>query len=1070
MAEPERKVYDDEGYDQPLSAEERANDAWFNNRAGMTDEELDAYNQGEGEALQSARERANQRWGMNGGTNKESTASDRPWAAPDSDNSSLSEREAGGGNNAPFGGDSESRSVEDIMSRKGAGGAAAGWATNMTTSAAAKSNPFAFAVSVLASNKRKALFGGGITGTIIGLFVFASMIASGPLKLIHAAQLLDNFHLSNSEEFGDSRRNNLFMYARNYAKGNAHRNNLGFFANQLADRYDAKLEKNGIKQIRDNRRSLQSLEIDTKTEAGRKMEANLREQGLIDGDVVPDVDGKLTIDTRGSGKTRLTRQSIDAALDAIGLDGKSTRVGRVVLRARNGATFHPFKNKAREKSEDYEDWRNKRREDRAKQQREGSNDLDANKPQADGEDTDKDGNIDSSDPEDVNAAKQAEDVIDELDDVDVDTVGGQGKIKTLKNNLIGRLGPAGTAAAGVAAVIGVSCAVKDVGNQVETVQYANKITPLVRRGVELAAAAGQAQAGQAHIDEIGEYVDGFYDEAAELAKDRDYFNAKSIQTENGNPNSNGPDISEEAKPSPPGEKDVVFEVLDNVPGLNIACNISDWVSGLPIVKQIGDASNAFISGSLEAVTGKSMDDYMNMLLNYLAGAGPNLLAQGAEAGNLDNIGTFLMNNEQMMTNGASELTREQSMELKMERFERDRIKNKQKSLYARLFDVNDAQSLVAKAVVQNPDVASISAASQSLTKIPSKLVNNVASIVSPRAHAANSYYDYGVPEYGFSAELRDNPDYADPFANADIVEPKLEELTEEYGECFDVKIETTSGGDNRLIQEESDGYPPEDMREKCMSSDPMLIRFRFYIADTMANKALVCLEGIDEKTCEELGYGSSGPAPTTSTGGGTTINGVECPPNMEEKADKPGYFKMPDAPGGEYTVNKYLTGGTQIYGSRQLVCVLYTVGMAYNEAMAGRSKLDIGDLNATGHQSHKWGVAVDLDARGELAAADHSEARGGEYSTEATITLGKLFVDTGAIKNIWWCERGAVGKPKGAPIRPEHLAGTDGTMNAIREYAESKGTPITLYCIDGHHNHFHVDIKDEYMLGAWEPS
>lgn len=189
--------------------------------------------------------------------------------------------------------------------------------------------------------------------------------------------------------------------------------------------------------------------------------------------------------------------------------------------------------------------------------------------------------------------------------------------------------------------------------------------------------------------------------------------------------------------------------------------------------------------------------------------------------------------------------------------------------------------------------------------------------------------------------------------------------------------------------------------------------------------------------------------------GGSGVEGVECPATMEPHPSQAGYFKMPDAPNGEYTFDAG-AGPEQRYGSETLVCVLYTVALAYKAKYQDQSTIDIGDLNASGHKSHFKGVANDLSADGAIAAAnDHTG-----YDTAATIELGKMFVDTGKLKNIWWCPPDA--SFNGQDQGESHVA--------IRSYAEEKGTPVNIKCIEGHRNHFHIDILDEFIIpGSFTP-
>jgi len=175
-----------------------------------------------------------------------------------------------------------------------------------------------------------------------------------------------------------------------------------------------------------------------------------------------------------------------------------------------------------------------------------------------------------------------------------------------------------------------------------------------------------------------------------------------------------------------------------------------------------------------------------------------------------------------------------------------------------------------------------------------------------------------------------------------------------------------------------------------------------------------------------------------ATGGSSGIDGVDCPANLGgPDPARNNYFQLPKNPDA---YSSYSPPNEQ-YGAKELVCVIYTVGKALKAKYPGAS-LHIGDMNAAGHRSHFWGIAMDLVAlnNGSIFAADNTKS---SYNKQATVDLGKLFVDTGLIQNIWWC-------------------GNDGSIEEIRAYAVSKGTPINIKCITGHNDHFHVDILCEY--------
>ena len=195
---------------------------------------------------------------------------------------------------------------------------------------------------------------------------------------------------------------------------------------------------------------------------------------------------------------------------------------------------------------------------------------------------------------------------------------------------------------------------------------------------------------------------------------------------------------------------------------------------------------------------------------------------------------------------------------------------------------------------------------------------------------------------------------------------------------------------------------------------------------------------------DDGGYVPSEVRPPAETLTGA-IGELQCPANatVTRVVGTTTYYQLPEAPNGEYSIYSV---PSRRFGQKELICVLYTAAINYQKIYGDESKMDIGDLNAQGHASHKWGIGVDLDAAGSVRAADNTKPG---YSPEATIELGKALLNTGLIKNIWYCGRGStIGSQSSA----------DGTLEAIRAYAESIGKPVNIKCLKGHYNHFHVDL------------
>lgn len=1139
-------------------------------------------------------------------------------------------------------------------------------------------------------NRRRAAAAGGTAG-LLTIITVVFLIISGSVSVIQAGELLSSFHFSNLDNFFNDRQSNMMLHARNFAKGQRHRNNLGVVRNKLADKREAELAKRGVKPCYNtdctpidpdkpdsgpsgtSRSRVQSFEIDTTTTDGRKYLDDLKARypGEFD-DVLPSRKSSVRIDIRGEGSTEKARNLYDQAMRHISKDGKLGPLGSRGLQKRGLVNrFHPLRNKTYEGGQDLRDRFTTWRQDLGKKHQEG--DLDTGTKDVDARDsvdTDGDKTPDAKDPVDEEVAKATNEILDEFDDIPKDDLAKKSLFKELKDKVISKLQSraVGGPIAAVAGAVGLICLARQLYDQAEKMQYLNNIRPMMAMAMDIISAADQQKTGQdLNAEVIGFAVKLLFDDDPDVEEARkSFFNAAQVQRELGKPG--GVDLDPSEKIGAITDKPWIYEKIDDIPGIQTACAVDDFVSSLtdyvPYSAEISNAVSGFTSDVLETATGRSTEDYMNSLIGFLAGEGANVFARGAELGNLANQGARYAASEMFAAAGGVQLTGTQRGELDAWSKDIDRRDFQTKPFLARVFDVKDHRSLVSKTVIQSPTVASAGSMAGSLVRTPANLFGNFASLLpTVGAQEAVEEYDYGFEEFGFTVDEITNEKYSDPYENASIVEPKLKEYNDKWGQCFG----TTIDENGKIITKDAENFEGKDgdsddgifnpKPAKCRESSEEFTRYRFYIADSLVSASAACYENVSNEACDEIGLtatngeapqnqqtgnpnlywigdslsihfragganditpklqakgwkdicveaeegrplGASelsealanqneppidcrgnaqkkekgleqinlspdkeaiqkagtvvvalgtndGPSAFTSfrdnviqmvdsirtlnpqvniiwpnlylkkdvTNGGTylktdfdemnrilaelskeknfklidwnsvaadnygsdpihpkseafanflveqigsppvsgsTLDGVECPANLEPHPTQANYYKMPEAPNGEYHI---YSADRRRYGSKQLVCVLYSVGLAYDKAMGGRSKLDIGDLNAAGHKSHYKGIAVDIDAKGELAAADHTAARGGEYSTEATITLGKLFIDTGAMKNLWWCDPG------------------DGSLDAIIKHAESLGNPLKgAKCISGHKNHFHYDIKDDYALpGRFTP-
>lgn len=365
--------------------------------------------------------------------------------------------------------------------------------------------------------------------------------------------------------------------------------------------------------------------------------------------------------------------------------------------------------------------------------------------------------------------------------------------------------------------------------------------------------------------------------------------------------------------------------------------------------------------------------------------------------------------------GGKKLSDDEVAAIRTEQLEQENLEFANKSIFARLFDKENSRSMVSQLAMSMP----LSSSKLSQSTVATLLTNPIGQLrngfgmlfTTQKTKAATTADPFGIPQYGYpvddAAFKADSDQYTDAYCDE-----KIKAWAESATQNADTGLDEHSEVSPCLLERAATGSAGGAFSTDVLRPEDL----------------------------QEPGGGDG----SQQAG---TIAGVQCPENLE--AGPYGYYKMPEAPNGEYVI--YSVQGRR-FGTKELVCVLYTVGMNYNQAMSGKSKLYIGDLNGGApHKSHKWGVAVDVDGGGELAAADYTPARKGVYNTDATITLGKLFIDTGQMRNLWWCQN-------------------DNSLDAIIEYAKSKGTPLEgAKCISGHQNHFHWDIKAEYKGPAYTP-
>ncbi|MEX2006673.1 MAG: M15 family metallopeptidase [Candidatus Saccharimonadales bacterium] len=720
--------------------------------------------------------------------------------------------------------------------------------------------------------RRNVVIGGaalGVGGGIAALLIFFS----GPLQFIHFAQLLQRFHLSNNENFGDGRASRTIMYA---ALGQPNKSRLGFITNKYADKWEARMvRETGLRPLYTKAKfgifqRFAGFEVVDRNKA-RPYLAEFEKD-----DINTRASPSGTVDSKGksppsSAQIADFRNKRDgynrSAVRTVSKGTSSSKVASFgsarLLNKRGGIDFHPLRSPVRAVGATLATYKASIKKSRADRVKNGVDVVPANVQANQTEDSE--GNP-QTDPADKEAERQGNDTIEQAKQAG--DAGPEGSA-TLKS-----LGTALRTASGPAIIIGTLCAVKSFGENVEEYQYTSTLLPMMRMGGLIITTGNQVMSGQnVSLDELGAIAEDFYDEETKTS----WNQARSIQAELGQPQT-GPDIPPEAKVDK--DKPKIFQILDNIKGLGATCGVAGKLASIPIVKQVGEWTSATFIAGIDAVIGPlgySVEDVMTGALKVAAGRGVDPYAKGAELGNLANYGARLMANDQALAMGGRSLNDAELAVLDSQAAESDKYNFSKRAIAQRIFDPYDRRSAVAGLLDNMP--GSFAQFRSSLMNLPKILTGSFASIVNlggGTAQAAQNY-NYGFPEFGFSADEQADPRFENPYENEAFVEPRLNELNEKYGNCFSTKVVPNGGG---VSLETGGSVNYKDLeKENCRGvldgkhQTEELLRYRFYLADVITAHSLACYEG-DEDSCSQLGFGGSysTDSSTTTSAAGTSFD------------------------------------------------------------------------------------------------------------------------------------------------------------------------------------------------------
>lgn len=720
--------------------------------------------------------------------------------------------------------------------------------------------------------KKQAIGGGVATLLIGGGFGFMSIV-QGPLQLTHMSKLLSGTFFSRNDATNDSSVRRVY----NTISGQRERNNLAPLASALASRNISRLEVVGIEPKFETpngkgRAKLQSIDVDPNTDEGKQLLGRARAEGF---EVpAPGNNGKINLPMRGTDGGALARSLSDEMMQIDGKKGLAAKVSKRRLKKLFGVNFHPM-NVTKRRGEDLSDRFRRRQNERGQEAKEGtqtgSTGDAVGTPDQEGTPGPVDGELDVGD-----------DLEGQLNNIteSPDLVERRSRLQTLRSSSFLRGAGAG------AAIVGVMCAVKDMGNNVQSYRMANIIKPLIRLSMQFVTAGSQTQAMQdIDLEELRVFAEPLYDEQTQTSA----FGAKPIKAGTGQDGGDDmdPSVKSQIKDAYSGTKPAFFSAIDAIPLLGSACTANNWFGDLPVLKQVGDVSNQVLGGLSSVATGKSIDEWMGDLIAVLSGDVIDVLASGSSLGNLLAYGGLLSGNASSIAMGGVPLDSAQAFEWKQYLDGQRRDELREKSIAERYLDPYSTDSVVGLALMDSAPYSSNLGSLSNVARggfsiIGSSLGGSLTNIFSKPVAAQTTHgYNYGIPEFGIPVTQLNSTRYEDIYENIDRMEDnnyeRLKAANAAWGQCFGNPLDDTGTiVDNEVTDEEYRHISDCDDDR----ANPDFQDYQMYILDNVSIKSMACYEGISDTACGEIGATNttaSSPSAATSANPGEDTSSQTCP-------------------------------------------------------------------------------------------------------------------------------------------------------------------------------------------------
>jgi hypothetical protein len=251
-----------------------------------------------------------------------------------------------------------------------------------------------------------------------------------------------------------------------------------------------------------------------------------------------------------------------------------------------------------------------------------------------------------------------------------------------------------------------------------------------------------------------------------------------------------------------------------------------------------------------------------------------IVLSGPVGGNIMAIAARSASNTDAMADGGVMLSDTQTAAVDA-RTENDSSRQfKSKSFIARTFDTHDYRSLASRAIDSGSanvtqDANNIASLFTSFSSIP-KLFST---IFFPRAHAANTPYQWPMPRYDIPDSVLTDPKFINNYDNANAAANMLDSEISQGGTDYIGRAKTcfgdtiSKGQDGWQVVYDSDVNPNSDAYTdaKCSDTGDDWHRVMLFIKDSRTMDAAACFDFNDATSCTNVGINTTSGGTTTDT-------------------------------------------------------------------------------------------------------------------------------------------------------------------------------------------------------------